>query len=100
MKTARERRDESAKNHGREKAIPAIRSMYPSESRGVMALHFSKSYEAGFNAGITDEAVKALVESCQITLDEVDIIFGTQEQMPAIRQALAEYHKAVKDLEL
>lgn len=52
------RRDKEADKHGYKKAQPVIRSMYPSESRGVMALHFSESFKAGWNA--RDAEVKAL----------------------------------------
>lgn len=55
-----QRRDEAAGTHGREKAMPMIRSMYPSESRGVMALHFQRSFEAGADWGRADAIAEVL----------------------------------------
>ena len=43
-----------ANEHAIAKAKPMIRSMWPSESRSVMALHFSRSFEAGANAVLPD----------------------------------------------
>lgn len=60
MKTTDQELEKLARTHGNLKAHPEIRSMYPSESRGVMAHHFGESFKEGYRQAESDTIAKVL----------------------------------------
>lgn len=75
------KRDEMAKEWGDRHAIPIIRSLYPSKSRGEMAREFSQLFTLGWDACAKDaEAREAqLVNLVREFKSAVDSLFSKIE---------------------
>lgn len=68
MKSMQELRNAEAEEIANQYAIPLIRSMYPSLSRGEMARLFKEVFQAGWDARdkIDNEALKVAVEELSL----------------------------------
>lgn len=86
---------------GIKEAIPVIRSMYPSRSRGEMARVFGECYKAGYTAALNDlqGKVDGLLNALQKYIDESkhwplsDDKYDKGERYSDIAiKALAEFH--------
>ena len=77
--------DVLAEKHGKLKATPVIRSMYPSKSRGEMSREFSESYKAGYQAAMKEneklnDRVKFLLEALKMARLGIETLVTTQKQ--------------------
>jgi hypothetical protein len=103
---AKKIRDDQAKQQGRNHAVPVLRSMYPSTSRGEMAKQFEQLFSLGFDAGHATamEENKQLEEVFRQQCEELREVVSTFDDVQHLGRRLSwslvtEYKKLKLDSE-